>query len=75
MSVGTKAGPDSVRLTNETFWETLKDFPQLKNVQNLTLTLSPQLLSKSFLEKARASGGDAMDFEPANGVLSKHSLN
>ncbi|KAF1847366.1 FAD-binding domain-containing protein [Cucurbitaria berberidis CBS 394.84] len=70
MAIGTKAGPDSVRMTNETFWKTLKDMPKLANVQNLTLTMSPQLLSKHFLETARASGGDPMDFEPGNqGVL------
>ncbi|KAF2444585.1 FAD-binding domain-containing protein, partial [Karstenula rhodostoma CBS 690.94] len=70
MAIGTKAGPQSVRLTNETFWETLKETPELANVQNLTLTMSPQLLSKRFLETARASGGDAMDFEPGNqGIL------
>lgn len=71
MAIGTKAGPDSVRLTNETFWETVKEMPELEKVQNLTLTISPQLLSKNWLETARASGGDPMDIEPGNGVLSK----
>lgn len=72
MAVGTKAGPDSVRLTNETWFETINSTPELKKVQNLTLLITPQLLSKSYLEAARASGGDPMDFEPGkHGVLSK----
>lgn len=72
MAIGTKMGPDSIRLTNETWWDTINErLPELSLVKNLTLNLSPQVMTKSWLEAARASGGDALDFEPGDGVLSE----
>ena len=63
MATALQATEESVRLANTTFFELVKGMPELKKVQNLTLALSPQPISKSFLEAARASGGDPMDAE------------
>jgi hypothetical protein len=71
MATATRASPDSVRLANETFFEIMKQMPELKKVQNLALRNSPQHISKPFLEAARASGGDPMDVEPGIGIFSK----
>lgn len=71
MATATRASPDSVRLANQTFFALMKEMPELHRVQNLTLRLSPQHISKSFLEAARASGGDAMDVQPGIGLYSK----
>ncbi|KAI1812291.1 hypothetical protein GGS20DRAFT_578438 [Poronia punctata] len=69
MATATKASPESVRLANETFFELMdKMMPELEKVQNLTLRLSPQHISKSYLEAARRSGGDPMDVEPGIGI-------
>lgn len=40
---------------------------QLKSVTGCTITLAFQPISKSWLKAARASGGDAIDLDPADG--------
>ncbi|KAI9168054.1 Bifunctional solanapyrone synthase [Paramyrothecium foliicola] len=69
MSTGLQPGPDSVRLTNETFFETIAKMPELKKVEGLSLTATPQMLTKYWLQAARNAGGDPMDLEPGKGLL------
>ncbi|KAI0146306.1 hypothetical protein GGR57DRAFT_478799 [Xylariaceae sp. FL1272] len=69
MATALQATGESIRLANTTFFEIINDMPELKNVQNLRLSMGPQPLSKSFLEAAIASGGDPMGVDPGNGKL------
>ncbi|KAI2621572.1 hypothetical protein GGS21DRAFT_380653 [Xylaria nigripes] len=69
MATSTKATAEAVRIVNTTFFGTMELMPELKQVQNLTLRISPQHISKSYLEAAKASGGDPMDVEPGIGLL------
>ncbi|KAI0436188.1 hypothetical protein F4803DRAFT_567061 [Xylaria telfairii] len=69
MATALQATEESVRLANTTFFEILGEMPELKTVQNLSLAMSPQPLSRSFLEAAIASGGDPMAVEPGNGKI------
>ena len=41
--------------------------PELKNVAGLQLGSTQQTITKAWLQAARASGGDAIDLDPANG--------
>lgn len=71
MATALEATPESIFLANTTFFEVIDEMPELKKVANLSLAMSPQPLSRSFLEAARASGGDPMDVEPGNGKISE----
>ena len=62
-----KATPEAVYLTNQTFFETMASMPELKNIPGLSLVSTQQTITKAWLEAARASGGDAIDLDPANG--------
>ncbi|KAK3687935.1 hypothetical protein B0T22DRAFT_439508 [Podospora appendiculata] len=68
-SSGLQPDRESVFLANKTFFEEIAKTPQLKTVRGLTLTATPQMLSKAWLNAARASGGDPMDLEPGNGII------
>ncbi|KAI1325886.1 hypothetical protein F5Y16DRAFT_411184 [Xylariaceae sp. FL0255] len=69
MGSALQATKESVFLANTTFFKLLDEMPELASVKGLQLVLSPQPISKSFLEAARASGGDPMDVEPGNGKM------
>lgn len=43
--------------------------PELKKVAGLQLGSTQQTITKAWLQAARASGGDAIDLDPANGNL------
>ncbi|OCL11143.1 FAD-binding domain-containing protein [Glonium stellatum] len=62
---GMKAKPESVYLANQTF--VTAALSQLTDIPNATTSITYQLISHSWLVAARASGGDAIDLDPANG--------
>ncbi|KAI3337024.1 FAD binding domain protein [Xylariaceae sp. AK1471] len=68
-ATGLKPSPKSVRLANTTFFEMVDEMPELKKVKGLVLTTTPQMLTRAWLQAARASGGDPMDLEPGNGII------
>ncbi|KAM7203152.1 FAD-binding domain containing protein [Naviculisporaceae sp. PSN 640] len=62
---GLKAQAESVYLANRTFTEMA--FSRLGNLPNLTTSITYQPVTKSWLQAAKAAGGDALDLDPANG--------
>jgi hypothetical protein len=62
---GMKAKPESVYLANQTF--VTAALSQLADIPNATTSITYQLITHSWLAAARASGGDAIDLDPANG--------
>ncbi|KAI9739477.1 MAG: hypothetical protein M1818_005165 [Claussenomyces sp. TS43310] len=62
-----KAAPESVFLTNKTFFDTVASMPALKNVRGIKLSATHQTITKSWLTAAQAAGGDPMDLDPKNG--------
>ncbi|KAI0407189.1 hypothetical protein F4802DRAFT_612274 [Xylaria palmicola] len=68
-STSLKAGPEAILITNATFFETLASMPELQKVEGLSLTTTPQLLSRAWLKAAKASGGDPMDLESETGII------
>lgn len=66
-----KASPDSVYLINETFFETIAAMPELRHAAGLSLTTTPQMLTRSWIDAAKASGGDPMDIESDGGIIGK----
>ncbi|KAM7212310.1 hypothetical protein V8F06_012309 [Rhypophila decipiens] len=65
-----KATPASVYLINETFFETFNAMaPRLQNATGLSLTTTPQLISRAWISAAKASGGDPMDIDAEGGVI------
>ncbi|KAI0195870.1 hypothetical protein F4808DRAFT_452809 [Astrocystis sublimbata] len=68
-ATGLKADPASVLLANATLFKIYNAMPELKKLKGLVITSTPQMISRSWLEVARASGGDPMDIEPGNGLI------
>ncbi|KAH7213270.1 uncharacterized protein BKA55DRAFT_697777 [Fusarium redolens] len=64
-----KASPESVYLTNETFFETIDSMPELRHAAGLSLTTTPQMLTRSWIDAAKASGGDPMDIDSEGGII------
>jgi hypothetical protein len=62
-----KSTPEAVYLTNKTFFETVASMPALKKVEGLSVAATQQTVTKSWLEAARASGGDSLDLDPSKG--------
>ena len=72
-STALKGTSEAVYLTNQTFFETIASMPALKHVPGLLIASTQQTITKAWLEAAQASGGDAIDLNPANGnFISKH---
>ena len=64
-STGIKATREALTLANTTIITAALE--QLKGVAGGTFTLAYQPISKSWLQAARRSGGDAIDLDPADG--------
>ncbi|KAL9123061.1 MAG: hypothetical protein Q9187_000388 [Circinaria calcarea] len=64
-SVGIKPTQAAINLANVTIVGGA--LSQLQHIPDLTLTLAYQPITKAWLAAARASGGDAIDLDPADG--------
>ena len=61
-----KATPESVRLLNDTLVTSALS-GELKNIPGLSLGMSIQPITTSWLKAAKKSGGDAIDLDPKDG--------
>jgi hypothetical protein len=62
-----KASPQTVKLINDTV--TLDAYSKLSDLEGVTISLSIQLLARSWFDAARKAGGDAIDMDPSAGSL------
>ena len=67
VATSLKATTHAVYLTNEIFNATYASMPALKKVSGLLIASTQQTITEAWLRAAQASGGDAIDLDPANG--------
>ncbi|PSK33979.1 hypothetical protein B9Z65_8305 [Elsinoe australis] len=67
-STAIKVSNDTIGLLNRTFTDSVSSqLTALSNKAGSSITLAMQPITKSWLQKARDAGGDAIDLDPAGG--------
>lgn len=62
-----KATPEAVYLANTTFIKAATE--QVSDLSDLLTSITYQTITEDWLNAARASGGDAIDLDPADGAF------
>lgn len=68
-----KATPEAVYLANNTFFDTA--IKEVSDLPDLLTSITFQTITEDWLDAARASGGDAIDLDPAEGSFLGKSIN
>ncbi|KAL4922537.1 cytochrome P450 [Aspergillus aurantiobrunneus] len=66
-TTAVKATPEAVYLANTTFIEAATE--QVSDLPDLLTSITYQTITEDWLDAARASGGDAIDLDPADGAF------
>ena len=66
-STATKSSAEAVYMINTTLFDAIAAAPELKSVENLSVTNTYQTFTPAMLKAASAAGGDALDLHDPNG--------
>ncbi|EAA63242.1 hypothetical protein AN3274.2 [Aspergillus nidulans FGSC A4] len=66
-ATAVKATPEAVYLANTTFIQAAME--QVSDLSDLLTSITYQTITEDWLDAARASGGDAIDLDPADGAF------